>query len=189
MRVAALTMRSRTYLNQVLAFRLGDERLELGGGEGIDQSRFGDHEQEDLGAREDGEFVCLNALPQVSPRPRHWIRVPRMIPAQSFMRQPRLQVNGDAVMGGGAHLLHDACLALGEGNVPTRFVLDKFDVDLPSFTARLVVVIVVIVGGGTDARSFDATVLPTLCAVAVPGRNRVVVDGWRLGRVGEIGHI
>ena len=189
MRVAAVTMRIGTYLNQVLAFRLGDERLELGGGEGIDQSRFGDHEQEDLGAREDGEFVCLNALPQVSPRPRHRIRAQRTIPAQSFMRQPRLQVNRNAATGGGAHLLHDACLALGEGDVPTRFVLDEFNVDLPSFTTRLVVVIIVIVGGGADARSFDATVLPTLCAVAVTGRNRVVVNRRRLGRVGEIGHI
>lgn len=76
-------MRGHSYLDQVLAFRFGDEGLEFGGGEGIDQSRFGDHKQEDLGAGKDGEFVRLIALPSVSLRPRHRIRVQRMITTQS----------------------------------------------------------------------------------------------------------
>ncbi len=33
-----------TYLNQVLALGLGDQRLELGGGEGVDQTSFRDDE-------------------------------------------------------------------------------------------------------------------------------------------------
>lgn len=99
MRVAAVTMRRGTYLNEVLTLGFGDEWLELGGGEGIDQSRFGYHEQEDLGAREDGEFVRLIALPPVSLRPRHSIRVQRMIPAQSLMRQPSVAAPSDTATG------------------------------------------------------------------------------------------
>lgn len=64
-------MRSDTYLDQIFAFSFGDQRLKLGGGEGVDQTRFGDHQQEDLCAREDGEFIRLSALPQISLRPRH----------------------------------------------------------------------------------------------------------------------
>lgn len=72
--------------------------------------------------------------------------------------------------------------------MPTGLVLDEFNVDLSSLPTRLVVVIIIVVGGGTDARSFDAAILSTLCAVAVAGRNRVVVDGWRLGGIGKVGH-
>jgi len=39
-------------LDEVLAFRLGDEGLELGGGEGVDEACFGDDEEENLGACE-----------------------------------------------------------------------------------------------------------------------------------------
>lgn len=48
-----------SYLDEVLALGLGDERLQLGGGEGVDQSGLGDDEQEHLGAGEDGQLVCL----------------------------------------------------------------------------------------------------------------------------------
>lgn len=112
-----------------------------------------------------------------------------MMPVPSSMRPPRVVgLAGTGAMQS-SYLLHDARFALGEGNVPTRFVLDEFDVNLPSLPTGLVVVIVVIVGGGTDARSFDAAVFPPLCAVTVAGRNRVVVDGWRLGRIGKVGHV
>ena len=66
-----MTMRGDTYLDQIFAFGFGDQRLKLGGGEGVDQTRFGDHQQEDLCAREDGEFVRLSALPPISPHSRH----------------------------------------------------------------------------------------------------------------------
>lgn len=88
-----------------------------------------------------------------------------------------------------SYLLHDARLALGEGDVPTRLVLNELDIDLPSLAAWFVVVIVVVVGGGTDARPLEASVFSALCAVAVTGRNRVVVTGGRLGRIGKVGHI
>lgn len=47
------------YLDQVLAFRLCDERLKLGGGECIDETRFRDDQEKNLSAGKDREFVCL----------------------------------------------------------------------------------------------------------------------------------
>ena len=46
-------------LDEVLALGLGDERLELGGGEGVDEAGLGDDEEEDLGAGERRELVGL----------------------------------------------------------------------------------------------------------------------------------
>lgn len=55
------------------------------------------------------------------------------------------------------YLLHDTSLALGEGDVTTRFVLDELDLNLPPLAARLVVVVVVVVrGGGGGALALDA---------------------------------
>ena len=48
-----------TGLDEIFALGLGDEGLELGGGEGVDEAGLGHDEQEDLGAGEGGEFVCL----------------------------------------------------------------------------------------------------------------------------------
>lgn len=86
----------------------------------------------------------------------------------------------------GTYLLHDAGLALGEGDVATRLVRDELDLDLPPLAARLVIVVVVVVGGrGTLA--LDAAVLAR--GAAVP--DGVVVEGRRGGRVvlvGDVGH-
>lgn len=49
------------YLDKVLPFRLGDEGLELGGGESIDKARLGHDKQQNLSARQDRQFVCLDA--------------------------------------------------------------------------------------------------------------------------------
>ena len=46
-------------MNEVLALWLGDEGLELGGGEGVDETGLGNDEQKDLGAGEGGELVGL----------------------------------------------------------------------------------------------------------------------------------
>ena len=46
-------------LNEVLALWLGDEGLQFGGGEGVDEAGLGDDEEEDLGAGEGGELVRL----------------------------------------------------------------------------------------------------------------------------------
>lgn len=52
-------MEEATNLNQVLALGLGDERLELGCGEGVHQAGLGYDQQEDLGTSEDRQFVSL----------------------------------------------------------------------------------------------------------------------------------
>ena len=63
------------------------------------------------------------------------------------------------------YLLHDTSLALGESNMATRLILDELDLNLPALAARLVVVIVVVVGSG--ARTLDAAVLHAHGAIAV----------------------
>lgn len=47
------------YLNQILALGLGDERLELGCCEGVNQTSLGNDEEKDLGASQDRQFVRL----------------------------------------------------------------------------------------------------------------------------------
>lgn len=49
----------QTSLDQVLALGLGDERLQLGGREGIDKASLGDDQQENLGTRKNGQLVGL----------------------------------------------------------------------------------------------------------------------------------
>ena len=48
-----------SYLDEILAFGLSDEGLELRSGESVDESSLGDDEEEDLSASEDGQFVGL----------------------------------------------------------------------------------------------------------------------------------
>lgn len=47
------------YLNEILAFWLGDERLEFRCGEGVDETGFRNDEKKHLGASEDRQFICL----------------------------------------------------------------------------------------------------------------------------------
>lgn len=74
------------------------------------------------------------------------------------------------------YLLHDSGLALGEGDVPTRLVLDELDLNLPALAAGLVVVVVIIVG--SRAWTLGAAVLggsKGAIAVVVERRRRVLV--------------
>ncbi len=53
-------MRSiETCLDEILAFWLGDKRLELGSGKGVYEASLGDDEEQNLGASECRELVCL----------------------------------------------------------------------------------------------------------------------------------
>ena len=80
------------------------------------------------------------------------------------------------------HLLHDAGLPLGEGDVTTRLVLDELDLNLATLAAGLVVVIVVVVGGGAGALALDAAVLgPAIVEVVV----FLVVVGGILDQLGR----
>lgn len=80
------------------------------------------------------------------------------------------------------YLLHDASLPLGEGDVPTRLVLDELDLNLSSLTATLLVIIVIIVGGGRGSRSFGAPRLAIACRVLA---RRALIQ---LRRIGDVGH-
>lgn len=54
------SMRSiETCLDEILAFWLGDKRLELGSGKGVYEASLGDDEEQNLGASECRELVCL----------------------------------------------------------------------------------------------------------------------------------
>lgn len=52
-------MDGTTYLDQVLALSLSDERLKLGRGEGVDKTGLGHDEQQNLGSRENRKLVGL----------------------------------------------------------------------------------------------------------------------------------
>ena len=80
-----------------------------------------------------------------------------------------------------SYLFHDPSLALREGDMPTRLVLDEFDVNLSSLASRLIVIIVVVVGCCTHARAFDTTSIG-----AITGR--VVVARRGIG-VSNVGHL
>ncbi len=71
--------------------------------------------------------------------------------------------------------------------MPAGFILDEFDVYLSPLATRLIVVIIIIVSVGSDARPFDTAILSTCYAVAVTGRS-LVLDGWRLCGVGKVSH-
>jgi hypothetical protein len=53
---------SAAYLDEILALGLGDQRLQLRCGEGVDEARLGDDEQQHLRAGQDGELVGLARL-------------------------------------------------------------------------------------------------------------------------------
>lgn len=51
-----------TYLDEVLAFWLGDQGLELRGREGVNEPSFGNNEEQDLGAGKYRQLIRLVAL-------------------------------------------------------------------------------------------------------------------------------
>lgn len=46
-------------MDQILAFWLGDQRLQLRCGEGVDQASLGDDQEQNLGAGQDGKLIGL----------------------------------------------------------------------------------------------------------------------------------
>lgn len=82
---------------------------------------------------------------------------------------------------GPTHLLHDSSFTLGERDVPSRFILDEFDLNLPPFATWLVVVVIVVVGGSSrGALTLDASAF-TISQVVLVGRraNRVLIGNFR----------
>ena len=86
------------------------------------------------------------------------------------------------------YLLHDAGLALGEGDVAARLVLDELDLNLPALAAGLVIVVVVVVGSRARALGAAVGVAEAERAIAVVvdrGRRVLVVVGDFRGHGGE----
>lgn len=86
-------------------------------------------------------------------------------------------------------LLHDTRLALGEGDVATRLVLDELDLDLPALTAGLLFIVVVGVVGTT----LGAAILRCgavaggggLLQLFLGGRSILLSDGRDVGHDGS----
>ena len=49
----------KAYLDEILSLRLRDERLELGCGEGVDETSLGDDKEEHLSASEDLSLIHI----------------------------------------------------------------------------------------------------------------------------------
>ena len=88
------------------------------------------------------------------------------------------------------YLLHDTRLPLGEGDVATRLILDKLDLDLAALTAGLVVIIIIVLG--THAVALGATgvgAVARLLQVIVLARGELLVAGSHVGHDGGKGEI
>lgn len=86
-------------------------------------------------------------------------------------------------MGRTQYLLHDTGLALREGDVATRLILDELDLDLAALTAGLVIVVVVVLGA-------HATALGAAVVRAVAGLLQVIMTRreFLLADRSHIGH-
>ena len=69
-------------------------------------------------------------------------------------------------------LLHNTSLALGEGYVTARFILDKFDINLATLLATLLIIIIVVVGIRALALSRSSRVDAETIVVIVVVRRR-----------------
>lgn len=82
---------------------------------------------------------------------------------------------------GSTYLLHDTGLSLGEGDVATRLILDELDFDLAALTARLVVIIIVVLGAHAVALGAAGVAVARLLQVIVLARGELVIDGSHVG--------
>jgi hypothetical protein len=88
----------------------------------------------------------------------------------------------------GTYLLHDAGLALGEGDVATRLVGDELDLDFSSLAATLVIVVVVVVGDALS-RALGATALSSGRGAIADGVGIVELDRRLLiVLISDVGH-
>lgn len=142
--VSQMNRSAHTHLYEVLPLGLGHEWLELGSGEGVDETRLGHDQQQHLGTGQDGELVRLGLKSVVIQRGRGCI-----------CRADKRGVRGDSTSRpspdrqSATHLLHDTRLPLREGDVATGLVLDELDFNLSAFATGLILIIVVIFS--TDA--------------------------------------
>lgn len=169
-----------SYLNKVLAFGFCYERLKLGSGESVHETGLGHDEKQHLGAGEDGQLVCLSSVVSIILR-RVWeLKVgSNGLGEQCWGRENAFDGYRARSHGGDmTNLLHDTSLALGEGDVSTRLVLDELDLNLATLATRLVIIVVVVVGSA-GTRALDASALERAIAIL-----KIVLGGGRVGLVG-----
>lgn len=104
-------------LDQRLAGLGRDHRLQFPRGERVDVARLAGHQQHDLRARQCRQFVSLRQS-----NPIGYLLCQYQMPEKQQ-----------------THLLHDASLSLGEGGVPSQFVVDKLHFDLDTSLGLLAV--------------------------------------------------
>jgi hypothetical protein len=86
---------------------------------------------------------------------------------------------------GSTYLLHDTGLPLGEGDVATRLILDKLDLNLAALTARLVVIIIIVLGAHAVALGpAGISAVASLLQVIVLAGGEFLVDGSHVGHDG-----
>jgi len=85
------------------------------------------------------------------------------------------------------HLLHDAGLSLGKGDVTTRLVADELDLDLAALASALLVVVVIVVGRARSL-ALDSAIFASGGAIA-DGVRVVEIRGRRIFvMIGDVGH-
>ena len=152
-------MLDRTYLDQVLALGLGDKRLQLGGGEGVDEAGLGDDEKEHLGTGENRQFIGLE----------------EKVESISERFDTNESRRGTRTVLGRTYLLHDTGLPLGKGNVATRLVLNELDLDLAALTAGLVIIVVVVLGAHAAALGAAGVSAVTGLLEVIVGRRKLLL--------------
>lgn len=80
------------------------------------------------------------------------------------------------------YLLHDTSLPLGESDVATRLILNKLDLNLAALTARLVIIVVVVLGAHAAALgATGVSAVAGLLQVIMVGGEFLLADGSHVG--------
>lgn len=92
-------------------------------------------------------------------------------------------VTGEQVRNG-TYLLHNTSLPLGKGDVTTRLILDELNLDLAALTARLVIVVVVVLGANAAALgTAGVSAVARLLQVVVVRRELLLTNRRHIGHI------
>ncbi len=69
----------------------------------------------------------------------------------------------------------------------TRLILDEFDIDLATFATGSGLVVIVVVGGGADARTLDSAIVGAIGVVWIVRAGGMLYVG--VFEVGDVGHL
>jgi len=84
------------------------------------------------------------------------------------------------------YLLHDTSLPLRESDVATRLILNKLDLNLAALTARLVIIVVVVLGAHAAALgATGVSAVAGLLQVIMVWGEFLLADGSHVGHGGQ----